>query len=142
MTDVRRVSPKEAQALVDAGYVHVDVRSVPEFEAGHPAGARNVPLLHEGPAGLVPNPAFLSVMRAVFPVDTKLVLGCRSGGRSLRAARALLAEGYSDVIDQRAGFDAARDPFGQVEEPGWQAAGLPVETGDGGDHSYAVLSRR
>jgi hypothetical protein len=46
------------------------------------------------------------------------------------------------VIDQRAGFDAARDPFGQVVEQGWKGAGLPVEGGDGGEKSYAKLSAK
>jgi rhodanese-related sulfurtransferase len=41
----RRVSPQEAKDLMDKeGYVYVDVRSIPEFEAGHPAGAFNVPI--------------------------------------------------------------------------------------------------
>ena len=35
---VKRVSPEEAQALMqDQGWAYVDVRSVPEFEQGHPA---------------------------------------------------------------------------------------------------------
>ena len=42
-----RVSPKDARDLMEKdGYAYVDVRSIPEFEAGHPEGAYNVPLLH------------------------------------------------------------------------------------------------
>ena len=63
----KRVSPDEAKALIDReGYVYVDVRSVPEFEAGHPTGAYNVPLMHQGPAGMTPNPDFLDVMEKSF----------------------------------------------------------------------------
>jgi rhodanese-related sulfurtransferase len=132
MADIKRVSPAEAKRLIDEeGYVYVDVRSVPEFEAEHPAGSVNVPLMNQGPAGMTPNPEFVTVMSKAFPKDSKLVVGCKGGGRSLRAANLLAQQGYTNVIDQRAGFDAARDPFGQVQEQGWKAAGLPVETGPG-----------
>ena len=47
---VKRVTPTEAAALVNEGWIYLDVRSIPEFELGHPAGAVNVPLLHM-PAG-------------------------------------------------------------------------------------------
>ena len=47
-----------------------------------------------------------------------------------------------DVLEQRAGFDAARDPFGQIAEPGWYRAGLPVETGEPEGRSYAELKKK
>ena len=101
---VKRVSPQEADALVkDEGYAYFDVRSIPEFDAGHPAGAYNIPLMHATPSGMRPNGDFMSVVAAVFPKDSKLVVGCRSGNRSLRAAEALLAAGFEHVVDQRAG---------------------------------------
>ena len=40
MANIKRVSPAEAKTLMDEGYVYLDVRSEPEFAAGHPAGAR------------------------------------------------------------------------------------------------------
>ena len=93
---VKRVSPDEALALMqEEGYVYLDVRSVPEFEAGHPEGAYNVPLLDMGPQGMTPNPAFLQVVQAHFPKDAKLVVGCKAGGRSLSAASLLEANGYT-----------------------------------------------
>jgi rhodanese-related sulfurtransferase len=133
MAEVKRISPREARQLLDEGWVYLDVRTEPEFAAGHPAGAHHVPLHLAGPRGMTPNPDFLPTVETRYPKDTPLVLGCRSGGRSLTAARMLLAAGYTRVVDQRAGFEGARDPFGQLVEPGWAAAGLPVETGrDGG----------
>ncbi len=73
----RRISPEEAKQLIDEqGYAYVDVRSVQEFEAGHPEGACNVPLLEMGAMGMTPNPEFLSVMEKLFPKDSKLVVGC------------------------------------------------------------------
>lgn len=141
MANVRRVSPAEAKALQDQGYVYVDVRSEPEYAAGHPTGSLNVPLLHMGAGGMQPNPDFLDVMQGAFPKDAKLVLGCKAGGRSLRAAEMLLGAGYTDVIDQRAGWEGARSPFGAVTEPGWSPAGLPAETSTAGG-TYAEMKKR
>ncbi len=48
--DPVRKSPQEVDALVrDHGYVHVDVRTQAEYDAGHPAGAINVPSMFAGP---------------------------------------------------------------------------------------------
>jgi rhodanese-related sulfurtransferase len=133
---VKRVSPQEAKDLIDQqGYVYVDVRSIPEFEQGHPTGAFNVPLNHMGPAGMAPNPEFLSVVEKTFPKDAKLVLGCQGGGRSLRAAGMLEQAGFTNVVDQRAGFQGHA-------EPGWRPAGLPVSTEAPADHTYEGLKKR
>jgi len=140
---MRRISPGEARELIEKeGYVYVDVRSVPEFESGHPEGAYNVPLLHMGPAGMAPNPDFLSVMQHRFPKDTKLVVGCKSGGRSLRAVQVLESAGYAQVVDQRAGFDGAMDFLGRVVEPGWRPAGLPSTAESDAEHSWDGLKQR
>lgn len=137
---VNRVSPEEADALVrEQGYVYVDVRSIPEFDAGHPAGAYNVPLMHKTAAGMQPNPEFMAVMESSFGRDSKLVLGCRSGVRSLRAAEMLIAAGFANVVDQRAGWGGARDAFGQVQERGWEVAGLPTATAAETGRDYEAL---
>ena len=95
---VKRISPEEAHELVTGGgYAYLDVRSVPEYEAGHPTGAFNVPLMHQGAAGMEPNPAFASVVQAVFPKDAKLIVGCKAGGRSKRAAEILSGLGYGEA---------------------------------------------
>lgn len=140
---VKRVSPLEADRLIrDGGYVYVDVRSIPEFESGHPAGAYNIPIMHRTAAGMQPNVDFVDVVAAVFPKDAKLVLGCRSGNRSLRAAEVLLQAGYEDVVDQRAGTAGARDAFGQLQEAGWEAAGLEVGTEAHPERAYEALRAR
>jgi rhodanese-related sulfurtransferase len=140
---VKRVSPAEARDLIEKqGYVYVDVRSVPEFVAGHPTGAYNVPLMNMGPGGMTPNPHFLAVM-ATFPKDAKLVVGCKAGGRSARAASMLESAGYTSLVDQRAGFEGAPDPAtGRISEPGWRPAGLPVSTEAGPDRTYEALKAR
>ncbi|MDH4281124.1 MAG: rhodanese-like domain-containing protein [Myxococcales bacterium] len=140
---VKRVSPKDADLLIrEQGFVYLDVRSIPEFEAGHPTGAYNIPLMHATPAGMRPNGEFMSVVRSVFAKHTKLVIGCRSGNRSLRAAEALLSAGFEHVVDQRAGLDGARDAFGQVLEPGWTGAGLPTATEAEPGRDYEALFGR
>ena len=53
---VKRVTPPEADALLAQGWTYLDVRSIPEFEGGHPAGAANVPLLHMQGGRMAPNP--------------------------------------------------------------------------------------
>jgi rhodanese-related sulfurtransferase len=125
---VRRVSPGEAHALVrDEGYAYLDVRAVPEFDTGHPPGAYNVPLRTPRlGGGMDDNEQFVAEVRAAFPSAQKLVVGCATGVRSLRASELLLAAGFEDVVDQRAGIDGVRDAFGRVREPGHRAQGLPL----------------
>ena len=141
-TNVKRVSPAEAHTLSQEGYVYVDVRSEQEFAQGHPAGAYNIPLMHQGASGMTPNAEFLSVIKNTFPIDTKLVLGCRSGARSLRATEELAKAGFTDIVEQRAGFDGPRDAFGAATEPGWGPAGLPVSRTAANGRSYAELRGR
>ena len=142
MATLKRVSPLEAKALLDEGYVYVDVRSVPEFEDGHPAGAVNVPIAELGPTGMMPNASFVAVMSKAFAKDAKLVIGCAAGGRSARAAEMLLGAGFADVIHQRAGFEGLRGSFGQPGEPGWAASGLPVEQGAPAGRSYPDIKAK
>lgn len=127
----KRISPKEAHELMQQGYVYVDVRSEPEYEASHPTGAVNIPVMHRGPVGMSPNPQFVAAFRAAFPDPdaAKVILGCAGGNRSMRAAEILEREGYDELVEQRAGFAGARDMGGRVLEPGWQEAGLPCESG-------------
>jgi rhodanese-related sulfurtransferase len=116
MSDVVRISAAEAFAKMNEGYAYIDVRTPEEFAAGHPKGAMNVPMDDD----------FVARMTR-YPKDTPLVLGCRSGNRSLRAARTLIGAGYTKVLEQRAGYEGARGPFGELIEQGWSAEGLPVE---------------
>jgi rhodanese-related sulfurtransferase len=137
----KRVSPPEAAELLKQGWRYVDVRSIPEFDEGHPEGAANVPLLHMQGGRMAPNPDFQRVMQANFPQDSQLVIGCKSGGRSAQAAALLEASGYTSVVDMRGGFAGERDALGRVSTPGWVAAGLPVEKVTPGQ-SYADLEKK
>jgi len=123
----KRISPREAADLMAQGWTYVDVRSTRETQAGRPKGSVCVALLEAGPAGLAPNPDFLATMQQKFAADAKVIIGCEAGGRSARAAAALEAAGFTNVVDQRAGFGGARGPGGVVVEKGWRDEGLPVE---------------
>jgi rhodanese-related sulfurtransferase len=137
----RRVLPPEAAELLKQGWRYVDVRSIPEFDEGHPEGASNVPLLHMQGGRMAPNPDFQRVMVANFPKDSQLVIGCKSGGRSAQAAALLEASGYTQVVDMRGGFGGERDSMGRVSVAGWAQAGLPVEKATPGQ-SYADLEKK
>ncbi|MCI0490755.1 MAG: rhodanese-like domain-containing protein [Blastocatellia bacterium] len=142
---MKEVSPQEAYDLMqnDSDYIYLDVRSVPEFEAGHPASAINIPLLHLTPgAGMSPNQDFLAVVEANLPKDAKLVIGCKTGGRSARACEMLSQVGYTDTANVRCGFVGAMDNFGQMIEPGWGTLGLPSSTESGEGVSYESLAAK
>ncbi len=140
MPKLHRINPEEAKHLLAGGHIYVDVRSEPEFEEGHVPGAYNVPLLHRGPAGMVPNERFEAVMRAKFALEDKLILGCRSGVRSLQAAKLMGDLGYDELWELRTGWEGSRDPFGRLD-PGWGRKGLPVELGHPPERSYADILR-
>lgn len=136
----KRVVPAEAAALLEQGWTYIDVRSVPEFEAGHPKGAFNIPLLHMTGGRMAPNPDFQRVVEANYPRDAKLVLGCKVGGRSLQAATLLEGAGFTSLVDVRGGFSGERDPFGRVQSPGWVDSGLPVEVETPPSHGWTELA--
>jgi rhodanese-related sulfurtransferase len=138
----KRVSPPEAAELLGQGWHYLDVRSIPEFDEGHPTGASNIPLLHMQGGRMAPNPDFQRVVEANYPKDSKLVVGCKSGGRSAQAAALLEAAGFTSVVDMRGGMSGERDPLGRTSVPGWSAAGLPVEKTATPGQSYAELSKK
>ncbi|HEY3236924.1 MAG TPA: rhodanese-like domain-containing protein [Polyangiaceae bacterium] len=141
MTELKQISPHQVPALLEQGHVYIDVRSEPEFEQGRIPGALNVPIAHRIAAVMQPNAEFLQVMQAAFGKDAKLIVGCASGNRSLRAAQMLLQAGFTDVTNMPAGFVGSRDPFGRPI-PGYSQQNLPIETGKPASGSYADVKGR
>jgi len=115
--------------MLDEGYVYLDVREAHELVAGFPEGARHVPR----------DADFVARVTESYAPDAKLIVGCASGVRSLRAATQLMDAGFANVVDQRAGFSGVRDAFGRTLEKGWSASGLPVsyEVESAADHGVA-----
>lgn len=123
--------PNASKALVDEGWIYLDVRTPGEFEGGHPEGATNIPFALIGPGGMMPNPMFLSVVGRIHPDKSQgLVVGCASGGRSARACQMLAQSGYTKLVNVAGGFSGARDGSGNVVQKGWEDCGLPVARGD------------
>ena len=142
---MKELSPLEAYDLMkaDPEYIYLDVRSVPEFEAGHPARAINIPLLNFEPgAGMTPNQDFTDVVDATLAKDAKLVVGCKTGGRSARACEVMSQLGYTNVANVRAGFVGAMDNLGRVTEPGWSMLNLPTCTQCGDEARYEALAAK
>lgn len=127
------IHPQDAKKLLDEkrGYVYLDVRTPAEFEAGHVPGAINVSFadMHAGTGKMEVRPDFLPQTKVRIPRDAKVIVGCRSGGRSARACEVLRREGYTNVLNMVGGFGGVVGPGGNVEEPGWTTLGYPVEKG-------------
>jgi rhodanese-related sulfurtransferase len=133
---VKRVSPEEALELMRGqGYAYLDVRSVPEFSQGHPAGAYNVPIVHMEPAGHHTNTRFLEVVERHFAKDAPLVVGCRTSARSQHAATLLEQAGFTNLLIQQAGF-VGPSPM----DPGWGPKGLPASRTAESGRSWDELS--
>ena len=118
---VKRVTPSEAAALLAEGWSYLDVRSIPEFEEGHPAGAANVPLLHFTGGRMSPNGDFQKVVAANFATR-------HQARRRLQGGRALAAGG-----------GAARG--GRLHQRGRHARRVPRRARRHGARHHARLAR-
>lgn len=143
--DIKRITPEQAKELLDsnAGHTYLDVRTVPEFNAGHVPGAKNIPVLEPDASGRVQlNPHFAAIVKKVFGPETKLITGCQKGGRSLKAAELLLQAGFSNVVDMRGGFGGETDEMGRMSFPGWAPRGLPTTQESAPEDRYETLVKR
>jgi rhodanese-related sulfurtransferase len=140
MMTIKHVTVQQAHQQQREGAAYIDVRSIPEFQQGHPAGAFNVPLMHVDPATrqMRPNGEFLDVIRANFTDDARLVIGCQMGGRSQKAAEILATAGYLDVANVLGGYGGAP----QMGHAGWVQAGLPVEQQADAAREYDALHKK
>ena len=112
---VSEVGPRAAKALIEAGALLLDVREPAEWQAGHAPEASPLPM------GQVLD------HRSDLPRDRRIVVVCRSGGRSAAVTESL----------RRWGFDAVNLSGGMCA---WAAAGLPV-TPRGPDTAGLVVHR-
>jgi rhodanese-related sulfurtransferase len=82
----RELQGAEARRLVAEGALLLDVRSPGEFSGGHLPGAINVPVQE-----------LEARLREVGPDERHVVVYCRSGHRSSRAAQILREHGFAHV---------------------------------------------
>jgi len=102
------VGPLDAVRLLNQGALLLDVRTQAEFDGGHVIDARHVPQEQVAQSG-----ESLKKYR-----DKVVITCCESGMRSGAAARVLLAQGFTQVVNLRGGLQA------------WRAENLPlVKTG-------------
>ncbi len=124
----------------DPDVIYLDVRSVPEFEQGHPEKAKNIPLLDLVPGmGMVPNQDFTKIVEANIPKDATILVGCKTGGRSARAIEIMAQMGYQSLANVRTGFVGSMDMAGRITEPGWSMLNLPQCTTCEAASSYEYL---
>lgn len=103
---VAQIGPETAVRLLEEGAALIDVREIEEWRTGRAPQAFHVPL------------GELAARLEELPRDRKLIMVCRSGGRSGTAAAALVDDGL-DALNLAGGMQA------------WKAASLPV-VADGG----------
>jgi len=93
-TLVREICPTTTQSWVSEGALLVDVREANEIAEL----AFDVPIILEIPLSEFEN------RYTEIPKDQKVVVVCRSGGRSLRAAGFLVNHGYDQVVNMKHGI--------------------------------------
>ncbi len=125
----RQLAPQRVRELLESsdGYRYLDVRTISEFRKGHIPGACNIPVAHIANPELANwsvNGQFLAVARANFPLDSPLIVGCRSGRRSVVATQIMIEAGHSRVYNLSGN---------------WKDLGYPIEQGDGDSGSYKSL---
>jgi len=135
---VTELGAKEAFELLDreAAAVLVDVRTAAEWSYVGvpdlaPIGKETIFLeWQKFPAMAVDADFAASLVQALgkkgVPTDAPILFICRSGVRSLAAAQALAAAGYSRCVNVAGGFEGPRDPSGHRGRlDGWKAKSLP-----------------
>lgn len=129
---IENLTPQQAWDLLqqNVSTVLVDVRSQMEYAyVGHPVGAVHIPW-KEAPAWEL-NPNFVADVKKLVPNnDAPILLLCRSGQRSLSAAKALEDAGYQRLINIIDGFEGPLDANKHRNNlGGWRFCGLPWEQG-------------
>lgn len=130
MSPVKSVNPKQAFEILQSNTAAVllDVRDRLEYNfVGHPKGAVNIPW--KDAPDWKPNPNFVDEVRQRIPnPETPILLICRSGQRSLDAAKALAQAGYRDLSNVEEGFEGPLDEHKHRGTlGGWRFHGLPWE---------------
>ncbi|NKY46735.1 rhodanese-like domain-containing protein [Nocardia cerradoensis] len=77
-----------------------------------------------------PNPAFVEQLKQVLAdragdSDAPVIFLCRSGQRSIGAAKAATAAGFAPAYNVLEGFEGPLDAEGHRGGAGWRALGLP-----------------
>jgi rhodanese-related sulfurtransferase len=129
------ITPQQAWDLLasDPAATLVDVRTEGEWRA---IGVPDTTSLEKQPvfsewvrAGGRPNTQFLEELRAAGVTGGPVVFLCRSGQRSIGAARLATAAGIAPSYNVLEGFEGAPGADGVRDQQGWKVAGLPWTEG-------------
>jgi rhodanese-related sulfurtransferase len=130
------MSPRKAYELLqnNPNANLVDIRSSIEYLfVGHPVSAVHIAWIDDPDWSI--NPDFVDEVTQLVsknhtkkPLDNPLVLICRSGVRTLIAAKVLIEAGFTHIIHIDKGFEGDRDDnFHRSTLGGWRYHGLPWE---------------
>ena len=124
--DFRIISQEEAMEMLsrDDGHIVIDVRTRDEFNEGHIPGAICIPNEDIGDE----RPAELPELEQI------ILVYCRSGNRSKKAAKKLCDMGYKNVYE----FGGIITWEGDTVKPGTEAK-LTFSSFDGGGPEYSVF---
>lgn len=141
---IQQITPLEAKEVLDqdSEAIYVDVRSVPEFVNGHPAGAINLPIMNSQGGPMTPNVDFQKVATQFLSKDKKLVVGCMAGGRSMKACQILEQNGYTHLYNVMGGYGGGMNSMTGAPLKGWKDSGLPVSQENGDNVSYESIVKK
>ena len=136
MNKVISMSPQESYQLLQStpNSTLIDIRSSMEYLfVGHPANAIHIAWIDEPDWEI--NPVFIaeitktvSKKNKAAPLDSPIILICRSGQRTLEASKVLIDAGFTHIIHVNEGFEGERDEsFHRSTIGGWRYRGLPWE---------------
>ena len=130
MSNITSISPVEAYDILSqqADAQLIDTRTTIEYSfLGHPIGAIHIPLKRPPNWDVLPN--FINNVEKHIPnKQTPVVLMCRSGVRSMAAAKLLAEAGYTKLYNMDEGFEGDKDENNHRSTlGGWRFHKLPWE---------------
>ncbi|XP_057809439.1 rhodanese-like domain-containing protein 17 [Salvia miltiorrhiza] len=102
--NVVTVDVHAATHLLAQAYIYLDVRTEEEFKNGHLKNALNIPYWLYTPEGMVKNPKFVDQVLSHCDKEDRLVVGCKSGVRSVYATTDLLNAEFKHVYNMGGGY--------------------------------------
>ncbi len=102
--NIEEITPQDALKAIEAGTAFIDVREEYEVaEVSYGVEHKNIPL------------GDIQIRLEEFPKDSELIIGCRSGKRSMNACMFLAMNGYDKVKNLQGGI------------MGWEENGCPTK---------------
>jgi rhodanese-related sulfurtransferase len=113
-TEIDECDLSEVEKAIESNsHLIIDVREPEEFTLGHIGNAINIP---RGVLEFRTDTNYPGAVKSLSDKTAKIILYCRSGGRSALAAQSLAKMGYKSVVSMSGGFMA------------WEEAKRPVSS--------------